>query len=334
MKERIQKIFSKRVVGILNLILILVLLAGFVYYINFGEMVNALLTASLPWFFASVMIRVIWNLFNSIKLWILLRKQEILVPLPKLMVVNMGFRFYSFFAPISSVGTVMRFQRLIPLEKAAEGIAAFSANRIFEILMIIVVGVFWGVSALNQQLLNPYIFLAYLLAFILLLALSFRVSDFIVAWAEKKQDDTHSPRMRWVYRATVKFFRAFSIYRSLSLTEIAVLFGIAIVGELIGLVSYIVIAFSLNMPISFTDLGWIRALMLLSSFVLPVTLPGGFGLREASGIAILTGLGVNTEQAAAFSLLLYVRSVLIALLGGAMELAVNFRAAVGRAAEH
>jgi len=98
----------------------------------------------------------------------------------------------------------------------------------------------------------------------------------------------------------------------------ALILASAIVADIVGLLAYLLVALSIDIPISFVDLGWVRALGLLAAWT-PFTLPGGFGMREISTVVLMTGLGIGPEQATAFSLLLYARSVIIALIGGGIE---------------
>ncbi|MBI5352254.1 MAG: flippase-like domain-containing protein [Chloroflexi bacterium] len=319
----------KKLGAVLNLLLILALLFVFFHYTSIDGIMNVLRTTSLPWFTLAFVISLLQNIFSSVRFWLLLRKQAISISLPKLIGINIGVRFYSFFSPISSVGSILRFQRLISVEKITEGLAAFGANRVFEILFLFSMGVFWGLTSINQDVLNPFAFIIYLLALMLLLWFAFKFSDFVTAWAEHKQESVSSKIWLWIYRVIGKLFRSFSIYRTFSLKEILTLLGIALLGDLFSLLGFTLVALSLHIPISFVDLGWIRALMLLVAFT-PITLPGGFGMREVSAVVLMTSLGISAELSGAFSLLLYARSVFTALFGGVVELVLNIRTFVER----
>jgi hypothetical protein len=48
-------------------------------------------------------------------------------------------------------------------------------------------------------------------------------------------------------------------------------------------------------------------------------------MREVSIVVLMTGMGIAAERAAAFSLLLYLRNVIIALIGGVFEFSFNIR---------
>ena len=319
-----RKISSKQYVGLLSLVLILILLAGFFYYVDLPTLAGILLRARPGWFAAALAISLLWSLFPALRLSIMLRKQDIRIPFRQLFLVNLGTRFYSFFSPVSSVGSVMRFQRLIPPGKAAEGIAAFGAVRAFEISIALLMGLFWGFGALGGGALDSGIALLGLVTIAALLWTVLKVSAGAARWAENRQADA-PVRLRQVYNRIGRLGRAFSQYQTLSVPELSGLFGIALAGDLIGLAGYLCVALSLNIPISFIDLGWMRSLMVLAAFT-PFTLPGGLGMREVSSVLLMTGVGIGAEPASAFSLLIYMRSALSALLGGALEVAFNLEA--------
>ncbi len=85
------------------------------------------------------------------------------------------------------------------------------------------------------------------------------------------------------------------------------------------LAAYVFLALSIHIPVSFVDLGWMRSIFFLASLA-PFTLAGGVGLREVSVVLVLSAFGVNADLAAAFSFLLYIRSVILSLIGGVIEL--------------
>ena len=322
---KFNKPFLKKLGAVLNLLLMLALLIIFFRYTGFEGILQILQSVSLPLFTLAIAISMLQNVFSSVRFWLLLRKQGIVIPLFDLIFINIGVRFYAFFSPVSSIGSLLRFQRLIPAEKVAEGLAAFGANRVFEILFLFSMGVFWGLTSVNQDILDPSAFILYLLALMLALWLAFRFSDLVTIWAEQKQVKAASKILSWVYRATGKLFRSFGIYRTFSFSEVLALVGIALLGDLVSLAGFALVALALHIPISFVDLGWIRALMLLAAFT-PITLPGGFGMREVSAVVLMSSLGIGAGQAGAFSLLLYARSVFTALFGGLVELVFNLRA--------
>ncbi len=303
----------------LKLLLILALLAGFFYYIPLPKILDALTTVN-PWpLLWTLVISMAAIYITSIELWVLTHKQGIPLSVFQLFLLNLSIRFYSFFSPISSLGTLMRWQRLSTGGKGAEGLVAIAANRVLDIIVAIAVGLFWGISALNQEMINLPVLLVYLALFLVSLWLALKVSAPVSAWATRKSEVS---RNRWVakgFRLVAKLFASLEIYRTFTGPELLLLTFTAVIGELVTLLAFVLIALSVHISISVVDLGWMRSLLFLAALT-PFTLTGGFGLREVSTVVIMAGLGIPADQAAAFSLLVYARSMVVSLLGGTVEL--------------
>lgn len=314
-----QRIDKKKIWNALKLLLILVLLGGFFYYVPLGKILKTLETVDLPPLLWTLLISLLATYISSIELWVLTRKQGIAHSVFQLFLLNLSIRFYSFFSPVSSLGTLIRWQKLSNGGKGAEGLMAIAANRVLDIIVAIAVGLFWGISALNQDMLNLPALLGYLAAFLASLWIGLSVSAPIAAWATRRAD---ASRNRWVargFRLTSKLFTSLQMYRSFTWPEILTLAFTAILGELVTLLAFVLIAMSVHISITVVDLGWMRSLLFLAALT-PFTLTGGFGLREVSTVVIMAGLGIPADQAAAFSLLVYARSVVVSLFGGLLEL--------------
>jgi uncharacterized membrane protein YbhN (UPF0104 family) len=192
----------------------------------------------------------------------------------------------------------------------------------FDMILAVTMGIFWALTAANHGAVNPWALAVYLAALVLGLWFAFRMSTVLSAWAGGHRERATSAISSRIYHELEKLFQSLSIYRTFSTSEILTVIGAAVFSDLVGLALYLLIAISIHIPISFVDLGWVRALGLLAAWS-PFSLPGGFGMREVSIVVLMTGLGVGAERAGAFSLLLYIRSVVIALIGGVFEFSFN-----------
>jgi len=309
----------KSILNGLKLILILALLAGFFYYIPLSNILNVLKTVSLPPLFWTLVLGILVIYGASIKLWVLTRKQGIDIPVHKLFVLNLTIRFYSFFSPVSSVGSLLRWQRLAVDGKAAEGLVAVAANRVLDIIVAITVGLFWAITALNQEMVDVSLTIAYLIIFLFFLWFLIHISDPLAVWAQRKKADSRQPVAVKAFSLLSKLFLSLGIYRSFSWLEVIIMVFTALGSELFSLLAYVLIALSMHISISVVDLGWMRALLFLAALA-PFTLAGGFGLREVSAVVLMSGMGIAADRAAAFSMLIYTRSMTISLIGGGLEL--------------
>lgn len=320
MKRLWKLIDQKKVWNGLKLALILALLAGFFYFVPLHQILDVLKAVSLVPLAWTLLISMAAIYITSMELWVLTNKQGISLSVHRLFLLNLSIRFYSFFSPVSSLGTLLRWQRLSDGGKGTQGLVAIAANRMLDILVAIAVGLFWGISALNEGAVNLPMLLAYLVIFLILLWLGLTTSAPLAAWAARRSE---TAQHRWIARGfhlTARLFTSLDTYRSFTWLEILTLIFTAIIGELVTLLALVLIALAVHIPISVVDLGWMRSLMFLAALT-PFTLTGGVGLREVSTVVIMAGMGIPAEQAAAFSLLVYARSVVVSLIGGLFELA-------------
>lgn len=319
MKRIWELINQKKVWNGLKLVLILALLAGFFYFVPLNQILDVLKTVNLIPLLWTLLISMAAIYITSIELWVLTKKQGIAHSVHQLFLLNLSIRFYSFFSPVSSLGTLIRWQKLSNGGKGTEGLMAIAANRVLDIIVAIAVGLFWGISALNQDMLNLPALLGYLAVFLALLWIVLVISGPIAAWAAQRAEASHRHWVARGFRLISKLFTSLQMYRSFTVSEVLILTSTAILGELVALLAFVLIAMSVHISITVVDLGWMRSLLFLAALT-PFTLAGGFGLREVSTVVIMAGLGIPADQAAAFSLLVYARSVIVSLFGGLLEL--------------
>ncbi|MBI5944772.1 MAG: flippase-like domain-containing protein [Chloroflexi bacterium] len=303
----------------LKLILILAMLAGFFYYVPLSRILGVMKTVDLIPLLWTLAISLVAIYIASVQLWVLARKQGIAISVQKLFVLNLSVRFYSFISPLSTIGSLLRWQRLAVDGKAAEGLVAVAANRVLDVIVAVAVGLFWAITALNQENVNVPLIAAYLAVFLFVLWLLLYLSDSVSLWARRNADASQGRFTAQCFGLLTNLFRSLAMYRSFSSTDLFILTFTAVISQLITLLAYVLIALALHVSISMVDLGWMRALLFLASLA-PFTMAGGFGVREVSTVVLMSGMGIAPDQAAAFSLLIYARSLAVSLIGGILEL--------------
>ena len=88
--------------------------------------------------------------------------------------------------------------------------------------------------------------------------------------------------------------------------------------QLLGLLSLVLLAHAVGLNADWTTLGWTRAALMLAA-LLPVTW-GGIGQRELIIAGALVAAGYPGAPAVTIGLLLSLRSVIEAAVGGMIEL--------------
>jgi uncharacterized protein (TIRG00374 family) len=296
-------------------------LAGiFLFFVPFQEIIDAIRGASPYYFWMSYLLGFPTSYLGATRLWILTRKQGIQASPLKLMEINYVIKFYSFFSPASAVGSIMRWYKLSGDGKSAEALTAVAVNRLFDIFIAIVFGMFWVIGGSNQAILvQPRWILLFLAIVLLLWLVVTRYSHPILLWIRRITEKTHWNWLRKVRGYMERLSSSLLVYSRLEIHTLLLITIIGLLSELIGVLSFYYLALSIGLQVSITNLGWMRSIFFLVSLA-PFTLTGGIGLREVSIVWVLTAMGVHADLAVAFSFLVYARSAISSLTGGLIEL--------------
>jgi uncharacterized protein (TIRG00374 family) len=106
-------------------------------------------------------------------------------------------------------------------------------------------------------------------------------------------------------------------YHNLGARKVLLLLTFSLLFHIVATASVYLMAMSLELNLSFTSVGWLRAFTVLLAAV-PIT-PSGLGVREFSLIYLLLPFDVSAPQAVAFSFMQYAGMVFVALLGAFMD---------------
>ncbi|MBI3738896.1 MAG: flippase-like domain-containing protein [Chloroflexi bacterium] len=300
-------------------ILVIGLLLSFFYFVPIQDIFRALQSANFAYFLVSIILTIPIFYLSALTLLILTRKQQIHYSIWELLKMNLIIRFYSFFSPASILGSGMRWYQLSRGGKAAGALSAVAVDRALDILIAVLLGLFWFLTGVQKDAFNPT---ALFLLFVILVTSWFALTHWspdASKWLAQKAEQTHLSWTRNLLRFSSHLFQSLSVYASLSAAELTILLGASILSELINLLIQVFLAFSLHIPISIVDLGWMRSLFFLASLA-PFTLTGGIGLREVTIVLVMSAFGIPPELAGAYSLLSYARAMLVSLTGGIFEL--------------
>ncbi|MGF1477704.1 MAG: lysylphosphatidylglycerol synthase transmembrane domain-containing protein [Geminicoccaceae bacterium] len=96
------------------------------------------------------------------------------------------------------------------------------------------------------------------------------------------------------------------------------LLGLGIVVHLIGIAAYGAVAWSLDLELSVSMIGWTRSAAILVA-ILPVSV-AGLGLREGALVVLLAPYGIDGASAVAYGLLAFATTIFgMAVVGGVIE---------------
>lgn len=288
--------------------------------ISFGSVVEVLLR--VQWFPLAVGIGFILltTYAAAIQLKMLTDRQGMTRPLGELVAINLATSFYGLFLPGYLAGGVLRWYKLARSEqRPLEALATLVYNRLLELAAAVGLGlVFWLADPLaRSSWLVPVVF-----ALLLLGLVGFQG---VVAYPPlttalvRLLHRTGIPRLapaRVRARARAAFETGTRLGR-VSPATLAAPAAVCVARHLLGVLLFMCFARALGLPLTFTNLGWVRSVLLLVG-LLPVSL-GGLGVREGSLVVLLHPYQVPAADALAFGFLLFARDLLTGAAGGLLE---------------
>lgn len=294
---------------------------GLLYYIGttipIKGIAPAIASARMEYFAVSFLLLLLRQYVASWRMKRLTDRQGLTVSLGRIFEINLITNYYGLFLPGSLAGGAIRWHKLHQAEGNGPGIfIAILFNRFLLTTATAATGVaFWALAGKVEANRAAGIILLGILFGLLALQGAF-VHGKLSAWAQGAVD--RGACMSDVTREWIrKLFLALGHYRGLPFPALLGIAGVSVAEDLLGVASFFFVSLAIGLEVPFAHLGWIRACVIFVT-MLPLSL-SGFGVREGTLIALLAPYGVGGTAAVAFSLLLYSRNLLLALVGGALE---------------
>jgi uncharacterized protein (TIRG00374 family) len=306
---------SKNSKKIITALLLIGLLLVLFFYIPLADIYAAVRAADLRFFIAAVLLGFPSVYFNTLSTWVLAGKQGIQIPLKEFFIFNVALRFYGYFSPASIISTAMRWQKLSANNKSAEALSAISFTRFFSIVIAVFMGLFWVMYNSSFGWLNLLIFMGLIFTVVAGWLTITRLSPRLALYLTNQAGKTAPVWIQKTYLFFGRYFDTIKIYSQMPYTVLLWVAFLDLCNEFLGLIAFIFLAQALKIPLSFSDLGWIRSISFLTALA-PFTLPGGIGVREVSLVVILSAFNISPDVAAAYSFLIYSRGVVFSLLCG------------------
>ena len=115
--------------------------------------------------------------------------------------------------------------------------------------------------------------------------------------------------------------KAFAEFQKINLISQIILIGIGIASQLLMFISYIFMAKSVGVDLSYAQLGTIRA-VLFTIVNLPVNFGIGINVKDVTFATLLTAMGIPLDKAVAISIISLAKSLAVGIIGGIAELII------------
>lgn len=306
---------------LLKIVASVALVVGIFWFVPFSEVVAALRTLDVRYVVAAFAINLFIAYFESIQLWMLLRRAEMKIGVWKIFETKMVTRFYGQFLPSELMAAAFKFYRLAgPTKQWGEVAAALAFFRVVNMLMLVLLGImFWAIEMPTGP--GRWVGIVLIVMALGLVGVHLLISTNSVAHIARGLSSTRM--FAWIQGKVVDkvqgFFRtvqdSYQLFRNL-LWPIA---GLALIRHALGILGFACLAMSLHIELSFLTIGWVRV-VIQGLMMLPISL-SGIGVREGSMVILLQEYDVAASDAVALAFISFVVNIVVNSLGGVLELA-------------
>jgi hypothetical protein len=268
--------------------------------------------------FASYLLIPIMGYIDANRTKVMTDLQDMTLSVAAICRINFITSFYSLFLPGYLAGGVIRWHRIAKHDgKPAQALAIILFGRVVSTIVSVAIGLAcWGLDARARGVPAYGLALAGLLVALLfayLLLFTGKRAGSAAAWMS---------RQRWipalVTTKAAKVLHSADRFDQLGAARMASTVGLLVVHEIIGIMSFYLLAVALDLGLSFAAIGWIRCYIALIT-LLPLTIMG-IGVRDGSLIVMLKTYAISPALAVGYSTLLLGRTFVLGLLGGLCEL--------------
>lgn len=312
---------AQRARRLVKLAIILGMLIALFWIIPMRSVIQALLNTDPIFFTIGLALNLVKVFLTSLQMKPLLDNQGIDRSISQIYKINLAVKFYLLIMPSSLVASGIRWYRFAqPEGKVAESLVALAFIRLFKTFLTLTLGLGFLLISMQQafQLRIGWIALL-ILGIIVIWIVITRYSIPIYNWLREHAgfilDRSFS---RSPMRIVEKLLTSASSYADMPGRDLLLSMSAGVLAALVGIASGVYLAQAIGIDLGFMELGWVLSVLSLAT-QFTLTIMEGLGVREVTLVALLSFFNISAEQALAFSLLIFSRGVIIALIGGIIE---------------
>jgi len=305
-----------RIIVTIGLLLLVFYLADLFSEEGRQNLLNTLKNADATWLIAAVLIGVVINMVSAFKWYLLTRSQSLGAGYWRIFAYYLIGQFYNMFLPTSVGGDFVRSYELGRFSgRQADSLASVFVERYTGVLTLLLVA---GVAVLSQiARFNQDFIMATLLVFALGLGfIAWLVLDpRLYVWC-REVVSSRVAASKVVFTKLDKLLLSLEAYKSQPLT-IVLAFLNSLLFYFVAVLNVLITAWVFNADVLFLDI-LIATPIIMLIMNLPISL-GNIGLMEVSYISVLELMGYGAELGLAIMVLMRLKSVLDALIGGLLQ---------------
>jgi uncharacterized protein (TIRG00374 family) len=258
---------------------------------------------------------------NAYRTKIFTNAHRMQISIHQLVGISLTTTFYGLFLPGILAGGAIRWYKIARVDNMpAQSFTAIIYDRLMSTIGLVVIGIiFWIIDQHTQY--NQ-------IGLLLILILGILILTYIVVFNEKiimlfYHLALKAPFVPCLIRDKItKILRICVEYSRIPHSGHLRIFCATLAFDLCGIFAMYLLALSIELPVTYAQIAWIRSIIYILT-MLPLSF-SGLGIREGSLIVLLQNYGVTPTDALAFSFLIFSSIVILAIIGGAIEMKQHF----------
>lgn len=287
--------------------------------IPFSEILSSIKSAEIIFILIGIILATPISYLSAFETQYLTKIQGMSLSVFEILKIHLATSFYGLFLPGTLSGGAIKWYKLSKHGNKSSAAAVVVFNRFLEILIIILIGIFFSFPSLyalnNQKLVIVWVLIFLIMIMLYYLLLNKSALNFI------EKIILHLPLLPKTFglkEKICKFIEAMHQFQNLSFKNHFEIISLMLLYHGIGVISFFCFARSLNIDVSIWVIGWVRSAMAIA-IMLPLSF-AGLGIREGTLVFLLAQYGVLPSNSMALSFLFLFRSILTSLTGGLFEL--------------
>lgn len=235
--------------------------------------------------------------------------------------INLIMIFYDVVLPSSIVVSGLRWHRYNKFSrKPSQTLTSIAFLKVFDILITLLFSIglmlFYETSTIRDHIFGIIVLITLIT---LILYFTPKLCGYLLRIIPPPPEGkTKNITKDQLYLYIHKGIFAFANFQSLNFKAQVFIISFGILSQVIHYLGYILFAESVGIHLSFSQLGAIRAVILIATSI-PINFGVGISLREISLVSLLVAVDVSLEKAVAMSIVILSKSFFYAGIGGLIE---------------
>jgi len=307
---------------IINLIFFLLILALAIFVVPGRSTWNVLINAESGDLLIALGLAIPSIFISAISYKIILDAQGAKIPFWRQLLINLTISFYDIVLPSTFFVSGLRWVKYSQhSRKPGEAFVSIAFYKFLNLSLALIISlVLILTSDAGNLKSHAWEYSLLLLGIVLVMLLLPVICRWILTrFPEPSPNERRIPMINLIRGYFYKILKAFADFQNIKLISQITLIGLGIASQILVVLSYYFIARSVDVVLSYAQLGTLRAVLFII-VNLPVNFGIGVNVKDVTLATVLTAMGIPLDKAVAISIIALAKSLIVGIVGGVVEL--------------